>query len=101
MTERASELGGWCTKEHSSTGGTLVEAWLPISIEGSAGMHDPVSDAVVTLLNMWSYASVLGSRERGGRTRLQKGDNQPNPPTTYLLHVWGKPQQISADSARS
>jgi two-component system, NarL family, sensor kinase len=37
MTERASELGGWCTKEHSSTGGTLVEAWLPISIEGSAG----------------------------------------------------------------
>jgi two-component system NarL family sensor kinase len=37
MTERASELGGWCCKEHSSTGGTRVEAWLPISIEGSAG----------------------------------------------------------------
>ena len=37
MTERASELGGWCSKQHSSTGGTRVEAWLPISIEGSAG----------------------------------------------------------------
>jgi two-component system NarL family sensor kinase len=37
MTERASELGGWCSKEHSSTGGTRVQAWLPISIEGSAG----------------------------------------------------------------
>jgi two-component system NarL family sensor kinase len=37
MTERATELGGWCTKEHSPTGGTKVEAWLPILIEGSAG----------------------------------------------------------------
>ena len=37
MTERASELGGWCSKEHSPTGGTRVTAWLPILIEGSAG----------------------------------------------------------------
>jgi signal transduction histidine kinase len=37
MTERATELGGWCTNEHSPTGGTHVKAWLPILIEGSAG----------------------------------------------------------------
>jgi two-component system NarL family sensor kinase len=37
MTERATELGGWCTNEHSPTGGTRVKAWLPILIEGSAG----------------------------------------------------------------
>jgi len=37
MTERATELGGWCTNEHPPTGGTRVEAWLPILIEGSAG----------------------------------------------------------------
>jgi two-component system NarL family sensor kinase len=37
MAERATELGGWCTSEHSSTGGTEVKAWLPILIEGSAG----------------------------------------------------------------
>jgi signal transduction histidine kinase len=30
MTERATELGGWCTKEHSPAGGTRVKAWLPI-----------------------------------------------------------------------
>jgi two-component system, NarL family, sensor kinase len=36
MTERASELGGWCTNENSPTGGTQVKAWLPILIEGSA-----------------------------------------------------------------
>ena len=36
MTERAIELGGWCTNEHSSTGGTRVKAWLPVLIEGSA-----------------------------------------------------------------
>jgi two-component system, NarL family, sensor kinase len=36
MTERATELGGWCTKEYSATGGTRVEAWLPILIEDSA-----------------------------------------------------------------
>jgi signal transduction histidine kinase len=36
MTERATELGGWCTNEHSPTGGTRVKAWLPILIEGSA-----------------------------------------------------------------
>jgi signal transduction histidine kinase len=35
MTERATELGGWCTNEHSPTGGTRVKAWLPILIEGS------------------------------------------------------------------
>jgi signal transduction histidine kinase len=37
MTERATELGGWCTSEHSSAGGTEVKAWLPILIESSAG----------------------------------------------------------------
>jgi two-component system NarL family sensor kinase len=36
MTERATELGGSCTNAHSPTGGTRVEAWLPILIEGSA-----------------------------------------------------------------
>jgi two-component system NarL family sensor kinase len=36
MTERATELGGWCTNGHSPTGGTRVKAWLPILIEGSA-----------------------------------------------------------------
>jgi two-component system NarL family sensor kinase len=36
MTERATELGGWCTTEHSATGGTRVNAWLPILIEDLA-----------------------------------------------------------------
>ena len=36
MTERATELGGWCTTEHSPAGGTRVRAWLPILVEGSA-----------------------------------------------------------------
>jgi two-component system, NarL family, sensor kinase len=36
MTERATELGGWCTNGDSSNGGTRVKAWLPILIEGSA-----------------------------------------------------------------
>jgi signal transduction histidine kinase len=35
MTERATELGGWCTNAHSPTGGTRVKAWLPILIDGS------------------------------------------------------------------
>ena len=37
MTERATELGGWCTNGDAPTGGTRVKAWLPILIEGSAG----------------------------------------------------------------
>jgi signal transduction histidine kinase len=37
MTERATELGGWCTNDHSPTGGTRVKAWLPILIEDLAG----------------------------------------------------------------
>jgi signal transduction histidine kinase len=37
MTERATELGGWCTNENSPTGGTRVKAWLPILINGHAG----------------------------------------------------------------
>lgn len=37
MTERATELGGWCISERSSTGGTEVKAWLPILIESSTG----------------------------------------------------------------
>jgi hypothetical protein len=32
-----------------------------------------VSDSVAILLTVWSYALGLGSRERGGRTRLRKG----------------------------
>ena len=32
MTERATELGGWCRNEVSPTGGTRVTAWLPIMI---------------------------------------------------------------------
>jgi two-component system NarL family sensor kinase len=35
MTERATELGGWCTNEHSPTGGIRVKAWLPILSEDS------------------------------------------------------------------
>jgi signal transduction histidine kinase len=35
MKERATELGGWCTNEHSPTGGTRVKSWLPILIEDS------------------------------------------------------------------
>ena len=37
MTERAAELGGWCTNEHSPAAGTRVKAWLPILIEDSVG----------------------------------------------------------------
>jgi two-component system NarL family sensor kinase len=37
MIERATELGGWCTNQHSPTGGTQVKAWLPILMDGSAG----------------------------------------------------------------
>jgi two-component system, NarL family, sensor kinase len=36
MTERATELGGWCTNESSPTAGTRIKAWLPILTEGSA-----------------------------------------------------------------
>jgi signal transduction histidine kinase len=36
MTERATELGGWCAHEHSPTGGTRIKAWLPILVEDSA-----------------------------------------------------------------
>jgi signal transduction histidine kinase len=35
MTERATELGGWCTNGHSPVGGTRVKAWLPILSEDS------------------------------------------------------------------
>jgi signal transduction histidine kinase len=35
MTERATELGGWCTNGHSPAGGTRVKAWLPILSEDS------------------------------------------------------------------
>ncbi len=34
MTERATELGGWCIKDDSPAGGTRVKAWLPILSEG-------------------------------------------------------------------
>ena len=38
MTERATELGGWCTNDHLPTGGTRVKAWLPITVESSSGI---------------------------------------------------------------
>jgi hypothetical protein len=41
MTERATELGGWCTTEHSPGGGTRVKAWLPIMIEDPTGHASP------------------------------------------------------------
>jgi two-component system, NarL family, sensor kinase len=43
MAERATELGGWCTTEHSPTGGTWVKAWLPILIEESTGDASPLA----------------------------------------------------------
>jgi hypothetical protein len=36
---------------------------------------------------VWLYRSGLGTRERGGRTRLQKGDSQHTLSTTLVLHV--------------
>jgi hypothetical protein len=36
---------------------------------------------------VWCCASGLGSRERGGRTRLQKSENQHSPRMTFALHV--------------
>jgi two-component system, NarL family, sensor kinase len=46
MTERATELGGYCNNEDSPAGGTRVKAWLPILIESWPGTHKPMSDAV-------------------------------------------------------
>jgi hypothetical protein len=40
-----------------------------------------------SLLNVWSHALGSRSRERRGRTRLQKRDNQHNLPTTFSLHI--------------
>jgi hypothetical protein len=36
---------------------------------------------------VWFHALDLGSRERGGRTRPQKGESQHNTTTTLVLHV--------------
>jgi two-component system, NarL family, sensor kinase len=41
MTERATELGGWCTNDHSSGGGTRVKAWLPILTEEAPANAEP------------------------------------------------------------
>jgi signal transduction histidine kinase len=46
MTERATELGGYCTNEDSPAGGTRVKAWLPILIESRPETEKPMSDAV-------------------------------------------------------
>jgi hypothetical protein len=45
MTERATELGGWCTNQQSPTGGTWIKAWLPILTEGSAQNAEPPATA--------------------------------------------------------
>jgi hypothetical protein len=37
-----------------------------------------VSDSVALLLIVWGYALGVGSRERGGHTRLQKGWGRRN-----------------------
>jgi len=37
MRERAAELGGRCTAQNGTNGGTRVCAWLPIARDGSGG----------------------------------------------------------------
>jgi hypothetical protein len=45
------------------------------------------SDIAASVLIVLFHALGLGSRERGGRTRPQKGESQHNTPTTLVLHV--------------
>ena len=62
MTERATELGGWCTNEDSPTGGTRVKAWLPILIEDSAGGCDKCP-ACVTSVASFRRNSAIASKK--------------------------------------
>ena len=64
----------------------------------------PVSDVAASLLNVWSCASSLGLRTRGGRTLLQKGESKGNLPTIFVVNVCpshSRFQPISADIERS
>ena len=64
----------------------------------------PVSDVAASLLNVWSCASSLGLRTRGGRTLLQKGESKDNLPTIFVVNVCpshSRFQPISADIERS
>jgi hypothetical protein len=66
--------------------------------------HNQVSDVAASLLNVWSCASSLGLRERGGRTLLQKGESKDKLPTTFVMNVCpshSRFQPISADIERS
>jgi hypothetical protein len=65
--------------------------------------HNQVSDVAASLLKVWSCASSLGLRERGGRTLLQKGENKDKLPTTFVMNVCpshSRFQPISADIER-
>jgi hypothetical protein len=66
--------------------------------------RNQVSDVAASLLNVWSCASSLGLRERGGRTLLQKGESKDKLPTTFVMNVCpshSRFQPISADIERS
>jgi hypothetical protein len=66
--------------------------------------HNQVSDVAASLLNVWSCASSLGLRERGGRTPLQKGESKDKLPTTFVMNVCpshSRFQPISTDIERS
>jgi hypothetical protein len=59
---------------------------------------------LASLSNVWSCASSLGLRARGGRTVLQKVESKDKPPTTFVMHVCpshSRFQPISADIERS
>ena len=72
--------------------------------EGLRRTPNQVSDVAASLLNVWSCASSLGSRARGGRTLLQKGEMKHNLPTTFVMDVCpshSRFRPISADIERS
>src|SRR5829696_4339069 len=62
------------------------------------------SDIAVRVLSVWFHALGLGSRERGGRTLLQKGESKDNLPTIFVMNVCpshSRFQPITADIERS
>ena len=66
--------------------------------------HNYVSDAAASLLNVWSCASSLGLRTRGGRTLLQKGESKDKLPRIFVVNVCpshSRFRPISADIERS
>jgi hypothetical protein len=66
--------------------------------------HNHVSDAAASLLNVWSCASSLGLRTRGGRTLLQKGESKDKLPRIFVMNVCpshSRFRPISADIERS